>query len=127
MARVLIVDDSAFSRKILRSIIEPEGHEVIEASDGMSAIEQYYLHKPQVVFLDLIMSGMRGIEVLSRLRELDPSARIIIATADIQKSSVQVTREAGAAGFVTKPFQRESVLRALHDQLGEAAQPEVSR
>jgi len=126
MARVLIVDDSALSRRLLRAIVEVDGHEVFEATDGLSALEQYYLQRPAVVFLDLIMAGMKGIEVLAKLRELDPQARVIVATADIQKSSVALAQEAGAAAYVTKPFDRDTVLATLREQLAEVAHPKES-
>src|SRR4029079_4101254 len=83
VAKVLIVDDSAMSRRILRSILEGGGHNVIEAEDGMVALEKYFLDKPHIVLLDLIMKGMVGMEVLEKLREMDGNARVIVASADI--------------------------------------------
>ena len=71
MAKILIVDDSAMSRRILRSILEGAGHNVIEADDGMLALEKYYLDKPDIVLLDLIMKGMLGMEVLRKIRMMD--------------------------------------------------------
>ena len=119
MARILIVDDSAMSRRILRRILEGAGHEVIEAEDGMVAIEKYFLDKPDVVLLDLIMKGMSGTEVLQKVREMDENARVIVATADIQKSTQELTRAAGAEGFVTKPFVESEILAAVDSALKE--------
>jgi CheY-like chemotaxis protein len=65
MAKVLIVDDSAMSRRLLRRILEAAGHDVAEAEDGMVAIEKYYLERPDIVLLDLIMKGMFGMEAES--------------------------------------------------------------
>ena len=113
MAKVMVVDDSAMSRRILREIIESKGYEVIEAHDGMAGLELYFLQKPDVVMLDLIMRGMYGIDFLKKLRELDPQARVIVASADIQTSTRQMTESEGALGFVTKPFAREDVLQAI--------------
>ena len=113
MASILIVDDSGLSRRILRRILESGGHTVAEATDGMSALEQYFLSKPQVVLLDLTMSDMHGLEVLARLRELDPHARIIVATADVQRSTRERALKAGASGFLSKPFEQETVLAAV--------------
>src|SRR6185436_10989749 len=107
MAKTLIVDDSAMSRRILRGMLESGGHHVIEADEGMVALEKYFLEKPDVVLLDLIMKGMFGIEVLKKLREMDHNVRVIIATADIQKSTITMTQAEGAVGFVTKPFVAE--------------------
>src|SRR5262245_53361348 len=83
MAKVLVVDDSAMSRRILKDILISDGHDVIEAQDGLTALEVYFLQKPEVVMLDLIMKEMYGIEVLKKIRELDRNARVIVASADI--------------------------------------------
>ncbi|MFP5212974.1 MAG: response regulator [Acidobacteriota bacterium] len=113
MAKILIVDDSGLSRRMMRKILESAGHEVVEAEDGVSAIEQYYLQKPDVVFLDLTMQGMDGWEVLANLRRMDEQARVVIATADIQKSTRTMADEYGAAGFINKPFESKNILDAL--------------
>ncbi len=117
MAKILAVDDSNLSRRLLRRILEPAGHEVIEAEGGMAGLERYFLEKPDLVFLDLTMPGTHGLDVLRQLREMDPAARVIIATADIQKSSRAMAEEAGAIGFVNKPFVEDSVLMAVNTTL----------
>jgi two-component system chemotaxis response regulator CheY len=119
MAKILIVDDSAMSRRILRRMLEGAGHEVVEAEDGMVAIEKYFLGKPDVVLLDLIMKEMLGMEVLQKIRQIDENARVIVATADIQKSTQDLTRAAGAEGFVTKPFVEAEILKAVDSALKE--------
>ncbi len=111
--QVLVVDDSGFSRRILRQILEEAGYSVDEAKDGMEALERYALARPQVVLLDVVMNGMTGLEVLSKLRELDPRAKVVLATADVQSSTAATAREAGAAGIICKPFQRERVVQAI--------------
>ena len=116
MARILIIDDSAFSRKIIRRALG-ETHEYLEAGDGMEGLEQYALHHPDVVILDLTMPGMHGIEVLRQIKAMDPAAKVIVGTADIQKLSVQEALESGAARVVPKPFTAESLQEALHDVL----------
>jgi two-component system chemotaxis response regulator CheY len=117
MATILLVDDSNLSRRILRRILEPAGHAILEAPDGVSAIERYFLERPDLVMLDMTMGGMHGLEVLSKLHELDPQARVIVATADIQSSTQALAREGGAAGFVAKPFTAEHVLAAVDSVL----------
>ena len=89
----------------------------MEASDGLTALEQYFLQKPDVVLLDLIMTGMLGMDVLRKLREMDPTARIVVATADIQSSTRNMTEAEGATGFLTKPFVAEDVLKVLNAAL----------
>ncbi len=118
MARIMIVDDSAMSRRMLREILESGAHEVAEADDGLAALELYFLKKPEVVMLDLIMRGMYGLDVLKKLREMDPSVRVIVASADIQTSTQRMAYESGAASFVTKPFERSAVLNAVQTALG---------
>jgi two-component system chemotaxis response regulator CheY len=117
--KVLIVDDSALSRRILRGILENGGHQVTEAEDGMVAIEKYFLDKPDVVLLDLIMKGMLGLDVLKKLRQMDPGARVIVATADIQTSTRAMSIEGGAQAFVTKPFVSEEILKAVGSAMEE--------
>jgi len=112
-AQILVVDDSGFSRRILRHILEEAGYSVDEAQDGMEALERYALARPQVVLLDVVMNGMTGLEVLAKLRELDPKARVVLATADVQSSTAATAREAGAAGIICKPFQKERVIQAI--------------
>ncbi|HMX29965.1 MAG TPA: response regulator [Blastocatellia bacterium] len=111
-AKILVVDDSGMSRRLLRRMLETAGHEVTEAEDGLSALELYFIERPALVLLDMVMQGMYGLEVLARLRELDPQARVIVATADIQASTLALAREAGACGLITKPFVTERVLEA---------------
>lgn len=116
-AKVLIVDDSALTRRSLRQILETAGCEVIEAENGLDALERYFIEKPDVVMLDLVMRGMYGLDVLQKLRELDPAARIIVVSADIQTSSQDMAGEAGAAAFINKPFDRTDILSALESAL----------
>lgn len=115
--RVLIVDDSALARRNLRQILESANCEVAEAEDGLSALERYFLEKPDVVLLDLVMRGMYGLDVLEKLRQLDPSAKVVVVTADVQTSSQLLVDQAGAKAFITKPFDREEILGILNTVL----------
>jgi len=117
MAKILIVDDSALSRRRLRSILESAAHTVIEAEEGMIAIEKYFLERPDLVLLDLIMKGMFGIEVLKKLRQMDPQVKVVVATADIQTSTQTIVLEEGAMSFVTKPFVPEQILMAVNSAM----------
>jgi two-component system chemotaxis response regulator CheY len=112
-SHILVVDDSGFARRTLRQILESAGHTIDEAKDGNDALESYFLKRPDLVLLDMVMEGMGGMEVLSKVRELDPSAKVVLATADIQSSTRAEAQTAGASGFVTKPFEREQVLNAV--------------
>ena len=116
--RVLIVDDSALARRNLRQILESANCEVDEAEDGLSALERYFLDKPDVVLLDLVMRGMYGLDVLEKLRQLDPLAKVVVVSADVQTSSQQLVDQAGAKAFITKPFDREEIIGTLKAVLG---------
>jgi two-component system chemotaxis response regulator CheY len=117
--KVLVVDDSALMRRSLRQIFEPEGWEVLEADNGLAAIEHFFVERPSLVMLDLVMRGMYGLEVLGKLRQIDPQARVIVVSADVQSSSHAMARENGASGFVIKPFNREQILTAVSAALEE--------
>ena len=117
--KVLIVDDSGLARRRARGILESAGFEVIEAEDGMAALECYFVNKPDVVLLDLVMKGMYGLEVLTKLREMDPQARVIVVSADVQTSSHELVAEGGAAGFLVKPVDANEVLTLVRSMLGE--------
>ncbi len=117
MAKILIVDDSGLSRKILRQILIAEGHHIIEATDGLLGIETYVMEQPDLVLLDMAMPGLPGNEVLEKILELNQAARIIIATADLQDLTKAKVLEAGAMGFVNKPFNRTKVLEVVNQVL----------
>lgn len=121
-AKILVVDDSALSRRTMRRILETAGHTVVEADEGMAALEVYFLEKPDVVFLDLVMKGMYGLDVLAKLREMDAGARVVVASADIQSSTRTMVAAAGARAFINKPFVVEEVLAAVNAVLAEGGQ-----
>jgi two-component system chemotaxis response regulator CheY len=118
--KVLIVDDSGLARRRVRAILESAGYDVIEAEDGLSALERYFVSRPDLVVLDLVMKGMYGLEVLTKLKELDPAARVIVVSADVQTSSHEMVERAGAAGFLTKPIDTEQVLAMVRSTLESA-------
>jgi len=105
------------SRRIVRGILESEGHEVAEAADGLAALERYSLEKPDLVVLDMVMGGMYGLDVLQKLREIDGQAKIIIATADIQSSTREMAEQAGSLAFLTKPIRRAELLSVVNSVL----------
>ena len=110
MATVLIVDDSNYTRRTHRRILESEGHSVIEADSGMAAIESYVMQRPDLVLLDLTMTDMGGLEVLAKLREFDPSARVVVVSADVQRSTAALVADSGALRFLGKPVAPPELL-----------------
>ena len=119
--RILVVDDSGLARRGTRRVLEGAGHSVSEAEDGMVALERYFVEKPDLVVLDLVMKGMYGLEVLAKLRELDPGARVIVLSADIQTSSRRMVDDAGAVAFLNKPVTPEDLLNAVNAALAHEA------
>jgi two-component system, chemotaxis family, chemotaxis protein CheY len=115
--RILIVDDSGLARRNTRRILEGAGYEVLEAEDGMTALEQYFVQKPAVVVLDLVMKGMYGLDVLGKLKEMDDKACVIVVSADVQKSSRDLVISAGATAFLNKPVQQDELLAAVDHAL----------
>jgi two-component system chemotaxis response regulator CheY len=97
----------------MRQMLETLGHTVDDASDGAQGLERFFINPPDVVILDMVMSGMYGLEVLAKMREMNPAARILIATADIQQSTAEQVRAAGARGLLNKPVNREKLEAAL--------------
>ena len=121
MATILVVDDSNLSRKTSRRILEFGGHRVTEAADGLAALERYTLDRPDVVLLDVTMAEMDGLEVLRQLRAIDPAARVVMATADVQSSTRELALAGGAVGFVTKPLAADVVMTAVAAALNGGA------
>ena len=116
-AKILLVDDSGMARRTVRQMLEAAGYDVVEAEDGLTALERYFLEKPDLVLLDLVMKGMRGLDVLEKLREMDPKVRAIVVSADIQDSSREMALAGGARNFLTKPVDRASLLLAVSGAL----------
>src|SRR5687767_9390954 len=115
--KFLIVDDSSLSRRMVRSALEQLGHTCVEANDGAAALERYVLEKPDFVFLDLVMPGMSGFEVLTHLRALDPEARVIVCSADIQSTTRERVKKDGALALLNKPVNAEHISAKLNSIL----------
>ncbi|MEJ5229029.1 chemotaxis protein CheY [Pseudothermotoga sp. U03pept] len=112
--RVLIVDDAAFMRMLLKDIITKAGYEVVgEAANGVEAVEKYKELKPDVVTMDITMPEMNGIEAIKKIREFAPDAKIIVCSAMGQQAMVIEAIQAGAKDFIVKPFQHTRVVEAL--------------
>jgi two-component system, chemotaxis family, chemotaxis protein CheY len=118
---ILVVDDSGLARRGTRRILEGAGYTILEAEDGMAALERYFVDKPDLVLLDLVMKGMYGIDVLTKLRALDAAARVIVLSADIQTSSRDMVTAAGATAFLNKPVAADELIAAVRAALGESA------
>ena len=114
MARVLVVDDAAFMRKMVTDALTKGGHEVVgEASNGSEAVDRFQELRPEVTTLDITMPEKDGISALKEILAFDPSARVIMCSALGQESKVLESIKAGAKDFVVKPFQADRVLEAV--------------
>lgn len=106
--KVLLVDDNALTRYTIKSLLEKLGHEVVaEAEDGAAAVKLYGESKPDVVFLDLILPGRSGVEILGDLRALDPAARVVVVTAVEQDEIDRRLSDKGVSAILRKPFSFE--------------------
>lgn len=120
MAKILIVDDSIVARMSVKSAIpKDQGHEIVEAKDGASALEMFRQISPDVTFLDLTMPDMNGLDVLSAVKHECPSAKVVVVTADIQKRVIERAMELGAFTLLKKPPIKESVQEALRQALAQ--------
>ena len=114
MARVLIVDDAAFMRKVLGDALESGGHEVVgEGANGDEAVQLFQELRPDLVTLDITMPDKDGMVVLREILGVDPTARVIMCSALGQETKVLESIKAGARDFVVKPFQAERLLDAV--------------
>ncbi|GFR37719.1 chemotaxis protein CheY [Insulibacter thermoxylanivorax] len=117
--RVLIVDDAAFMRMMIKDILTKNGYEVVgEASDGLQAIEKYKELSPDLVTMDITMPEMDGITALKEIRKIDPNAKVIMCSAMGQQAMVIDAIQAGAKDFIVKPFQADRVIEAIKKTLG---------
>ncbi len=117
---VLIVDDSLVARLALKGILKETGLAIAEASSGEAALELIAAGPvPGLVFLDLTMPGMGGVETLRAIGERNPGLKVVVVTADIQAKTLETVRDLGAYAIVRKPAEREEILRAVERALGE--------
>lgn len=114
MRKILVVDDAAFMRLSLRTMLEKNGYEVVgDASNGFKAVEMYKILKPEIVTLDITMPEMDGIEALSEIMKYDPNAKVIMLSAMGQEPKIREAIVLGAKGFIVKPFKEEYLVKAL--------------
>lgn len=111
--KILIVDDAKFMRVRCARILTEQGFSVIEAENGIQAVEKYQIESPDAVLMDISMPEMDGLNALRAIRELDPAARVAMLTAMGQQNVVIEAIKAGAKDFIVKPFEPDRVLKSL--------------
>jgi two-component system chemotaxis response regulator CheY len=115
---VLVCDDAIFMRTMVSDILEKAGFEVLgQAESGLQAVEKYKQLKPDFVTMDIVMPEMGGIDAVREIRKMDPNAKILMCSAMGQQALVVEAMQAGARGFVVKPFQPARVLEAVQQLL----------
>lgn len=118
--KVLIVDDAAFMRMMLKDILTKNGYEVVgEAENGAKAVEKYKEVTPDLVTIDITMPEMDGISALKNIRSIDSNAKVVMCSAMGQQAMVIEAIQAGARDFIVKPFQADRVLEAVKCQTAD--------
>lgn len=119
MKRVMVCDDAAFMRMMIKDILTKNGYNVVgEAENGAKAVEKYQELKPDLVLMDITMPEMDGIQALKAIKAADPSATVIMCSAMGQQAMVIESIQSGAKDFIVKPFQQDRVLEAVRKVVG---------
>lgn len=119
MAKILVVDDAAFMRKVIKDTLSKAGYtDLHEAVDGADAVEKYNSLKPNLVLMDITMPNMDGLEALKAIRAKDGNANVVMCSAMGQESMVMDAVRSGAKDFIVKPFKPDRVLKTVSNILG---------
>lgn len=111
--KVLICDDSVLVRKKLRTLLEDMQCKVFEAANGLEAVEAFKLHQPDIVFMDIVMPEIDGLEALRRIKEHDKAAKIIMVSSTGTSAKVLEALKHGASDFIQKPYEKEQIIKAI--------------
>ena len=118
-SRILIVDDAAFMRMMIKDILTKNGFEVVgEAENGAKAVEKYQELRPDLTMMDITMPEMDGISAVKQIKKIDPAAKVLMCSAMGQQAMVIEAIQSGARDFIVKPFQADRVLEAVRKVLG---------
>ena len=115
----MVVDDAAFMRLRASKVLQENGHDVVQAENGLEAVKHYAEHHPDAVLMDITMPEMDGLAALKEIRKMDPNARVAMVTAMGQQAIVMEALKAGARDFILKPFQPDRVLNAVQKLLAD--------
>ena len=116
---ILICDDAAFMRMMIKDILSKNGYNVVgEAENGAIAVDKYVELKPDLVLMDITMPEMDGIQALKKIKEIDSSATVVMCSAMGQQAMVIESIQAGAKDFIVKPFAADRVLEAVRKAVG---------
>src|SRR5574341_2001627 len=115
--KILLVDDAAFMRMVLKKILEPTGNQLVEAVDGADGVSKYKEHKPNLVLLDIIMPNIDGIECLKQIISFDKDAKVVMCSSIGQQTVVNDAIKIGARDFIVKPFDAAKVIEVVSKNL----------
>lgn len=119
MAKILLVDDAAFMRMMLKTTLTQAGYtDIFEAEDGVKAVELYNAEKPDLVFMDITMPNKDGLETLKEIKASDPKATVVMCSAMGQETMVMDAIKSGAKDFIVKPFKPERILSTVKKIIG---------
>ena len=116
---ILIVDDAELARDIEALFLHQAGCMVVEAVDGVEALQKFQELRPTLVVLDLIMPHLNGIQTLRKLKKIDPGVRVLVCTAADDYRMIDLAQREGALGYIIKPFKGDEFLKMVHDIIGD--------
>ena len=114
--KILIVDDSAFMRTMIINILKEGSHEIIQASNGNEAIARFSEHRPDLIFMDIVMPDKDGVQALKEIKGINPNAKVVMCTSvGGQEKIVNGAIQAGASDIITKPFRPEEIIKVINN------------
>ena len=120
MAKIMLVDDAAFMRMMVKNALTKSGYDnFVEAQDGAEAVKKYDEEKPDMVIMDITMPNMDGLQALKTIRENDPNAKVVMCTAMGQEGMVVDAIKSGAKDFIVKPFNADRIVQTVNTILGK--------
>ena len=120
MAKILVVDDAAFMRMMVKDTLSKNGYtDLHEASDGLEAIRKYEEIKPDLVLMDITMPNLDGLEALKEIKKINRDANIVMCSAMGQEAMVVDAIKSGARDFIVKPFKSDRILKAVAAIVGQ--------
>ncbi len=119
MAKILVVDDAAFMRMMVKDTLTKNGYsDLYEAADGAQAVEMYNEIKPDLVIMDITMPNMDGLEALKAIKSQNPQAQVVMCSAMGQEAMVIDAIKSGAKDFIVKPFKPDRIIKTVEQLLG---------
>lgn len=118
--RVLVADDASFMRELIKDILVKQGYQIVaEAVSGDDAVKKYREHRPDIITMDIVMNDKNGIEATREIMSFDPNARILVVSALGNQGMVVEAIQAGAKGFIIKPFRAEVLIEEVIRVVGD--------